>query len=119
MRLPCPPVFGMIQRGVEVVIRMMDNVQQKSIQPVIQATIQSGTLIFTDKYDIYNRLPDWGYDHKTVCHSRGEYARSVGDPGSLITAIKLRQNRHFRSGNQEYKPRFVLLISASKMTILP
>jgi len=79
MRLPCSPVFGMIQRGGEVVIRMMDNVQQKSIQPVIQ----SGRLIFTDEYDSYNRLPEWGYEHKTVCHSRGEYARSVGDSSSL------------------------------------
>lgn len=76
-----PPIFGMIQRGGEVVIRMMHNVQQKSIQPLIQATIQSGTLIFTDEYDIYNRLPEWGYEHKTVCHSRGEYARDEDGDG--------------------------------------
>jgi len=31
-----------------------------------------GTLIHTDEYSIYARLPAWGYQHKTVCHGRGE-----------------------------------------------
>jgi ISXO2-like transposase domain len=30
-----PPVFGLLQRGGEVVIHMLDNVQQKTIQPII------------------------------------------------------------------------------------
>src|SRR4051812_36306250 len=33
----------------------------------------------TDEYDIYARLPAWGYTHKTVCHARGEYARDEDD----------------------------------------
>jgi hypothetical protein len=33
-----------------------------------------GSLVNTDEYVIYNRLPEWGYDHKTVCHAAGEYA---------------------------------------------
>ena len=33
-----PPIFGMIQRGGEVVIRMLENVQQRTIKP-IKATI--------------------------------------------------------------------------------
>ncbi|MGC1528525.1 MAG: IS1595 family transposase [Phormidesmis sp.] len=48
-----PPIFGMIQRGGEVVIQMLANVQQKTIQPIIQATVSAGTLIYTDEYDIY------------------------------------------------------------------
>gem|GEM_PF-3405645 len=38
----------------------------------------------------------------------GFLSLSPSFPRRSITAIKLRQNRHFRSGNQEYKPRFVL-----------
>lgn len=71
----------MLQRGGEVVIQMLANVQQKTIQPLIQAVIQPGTLLYTDEYDIYARLPEWGYDHKTVCHSRGEYARDEDGDG--------------------------------------
>lgn len=39
-----PPVFGMIQRTGEVVIRILDNVQQATI---------------------YSHLEAWGYPHKT------------------------------------------------------
>ena len=42
----------MIERGGEVVIRMLENVQQVTIKPLIQATIVPGTLVYTDEYDI-------------------------------------------------------------------
>lgn len=76
-----PPIFGMIQRGGEVVIRMLENVQQKTIQPLITTTIANGSTVFTDEYDIYHRLPQWGYTHKTVCHGHGEYARDEDGDG--------------------------------------
>ena len=34
-----PPVFGMIQRSGEVVIRMLANVKQPTIEPLIKSTI--------------------------------------------------------------------------------
>jgi transposase len=60
---------------------MLDNVQQKTIQPIIEAAVATGTCIHTDEYDIYARLPAWGYQHKTVCHGRGEYARDADGDG--------------------------------------
>lgn len=71
----------MLQRGGQVVIRMLENVQQATIEPVLRATIQPGTQLYTDEYDIYTRLPDWGYGHRTVCHSHGEYARDEDGDG--------------------------------------
>lgn len=71
----------MIERGGEVVIKMLANVQQKTIKPIIQATVNTGTLIYTDEYDIYARLEAWGYAHKSVCHSAGEYARDEDGDG--------------------------------------
>ena len=71
----------MIQRGGDVVIRMLENVQQRTIKPLIQATIAPGTCVYTDEYDIYNRLEQWGYAHESVCHSRGEYARDDDGDG--------------------------------------
>ena len=68
-----PPVFGMIQRGGQVVMRMLANVQQGTIQPILLTVIALGTVVFTDEDDIYSRLSEWGYRHRTVCHSRGEY----------------------------------------------
>ena len=82
-----PPIFGMIQRGGQVMIRMLANVKQVTIEPLIRATIGKGSIIHTDEYDIYNRLTQWGYDHRTVCHSKGEYARDDDGDGFCETHV--------------------------------
>ena len=71
----------MIEREGSVVIRMLENVQQQTIQPLVKATIEPGSLIYTDEYAIYDALPQWGYDHKHVCHGAGEYARDEDGDG--------------------------------------
>ena len=60
---------------------MLANVRQRTIRPVIEATVVNGALVYTDEYDVYARLEDWGYGHKTVCHARGEYARDEDGDG--------------------------------------
>ena len=76
-----PPIFGMMQRNGEVVITMLPNVQQNTIAPLIKRTIAKGTVVYTDEYDIYGRLTEWGYPHHTVCHSAGEFARDEDGDG--------------------------------------
>ena len=76
-----PPILGLIQRGGQVVLRMPANVRQTTIKPVIEAAVAGGTLVYTDEYGSYARLPAWGYRHKTVCHGRGEYARDEDGDG--------------------------------------
>src|SRR5919205_440920 len=70
-----PPILGPIQRGGQVVLHMLADVRQSTIRPVIAAAVAEGTLVHTDEYASYARLPAWGYRHKTVRHGRGEYAR--------------------------------------------
>ena len=76
-----PPIFGMIERGGKVRIVMLENVQQKTIRPLIKETIAPGTVVNTDEYVIYAALPQWGYVRKSVCHSQGEYARDEDGDG--------------------------------------
>ena len=64
-----------------MVVRMLANVQQTTIRPVIEATVARGALVHTDEYDVHARLESWGYGHKTVCHTRGEYARDEDGDG--------------------------------------
>jgi transposase-like protein len=71
----------MIQRGGQVVLRMLANVQQETIRPIIETMVAKGARIHTDEYDIYARLETWGYGHRTVCHGRGEYARDEDGDG--------------------------------------
>ena len=79
-----PPVFGMMQRGGQVVINLLANVQQKTIEPFIKDTIVPGTLVYTDEYSIYARLPSWGYSHKSVYRvtviMRQQFADTVCSP---------------------------------------
>lgn len=76
-----PPVFGALERGGEVLIRMLDNVQQKTIKPVIERYVRQGSLVYSDEYRIYDRLDTWRYTHKQVCHGVGEYARDDDGDG--------------------------------------
>ncbi|WP_158106992.1 transposase [Caedibacter taeniospiralis] len=54
-----PPIFGMIQRGGEVVIQMPPDVKQKTIKPHIEACIQPGSKVYTDEYAIYSNLTSY------------------------------------------------------------
>ena len=76
-----PPILGLFQRNGDVAIQMLPNVQQVTIQPIITERIASGSLIYTDDYDIYDRLSDWGYAHQSVNHAQGEYARDDDGDG--------------------------------------
>jgi len=60
------PIFGMIQRSGKVVIRMLANVQQMTIEIFIKVTILLATQVYTNEYAIYTPLLEWGYTHKTV-----------------------------------------------------
>jgi transposase-like protein len=62
-------------------MRMLPNVRQRTIQPIITATVAPGSQVYTDEYDIYARLEAWGYGHQTVCHAHGEYARDKDGDG--------------------------------------
>ncbi|WP_339097327.1 IS1595 family transposase [Deinococcus sp. VB343] len=80
-----PPVLGMIERGGKLVLHLCDNVQQRTIQPLITAAITPSTVVSTDEYAIYNRLTEWGYGHVTVNHGDSEYARD--DDGDGINEV--------------------------------
>lgn len=62
-------------------MRMLSNVRQTTIKPIINEVVAKGSLIYTDEYDIYARLTAWGYGHETVCHAKGEYARDDDGDG--------------------------------------
>ncbi|WP_211252343.1 IS1595 family transposase [Deinococcus marmoris] len=80
-----PPVLGMIERGGQLVLQLCANVQQHTIRPHILTAIQTGSVVNTDEYAIYARLPGWGFTHVTVNHGRGEFARD--DDGDGVNEV--------------------------------
>jgi transposase len=78
----------MIPRGGDVVMRMLDHVQHRTIKPLSHATMAPGTCVSTDEDDIDGRLEQWGYAHASVCQSRGEYARDDDGDGFHDVHVK-------------------------------
>ena len=83
----------MIQRGGQVVMHLLANVKQQTIEPFIKDTIASGTLVYTDAYSMYARLETWGSDHKRVNHGRGEYARDEDGDGFCEVQVNTMEPR--------------------------
>ena len=71
----------MVERGGLVCLRVLPDVQQKTIRPVIVSCVVKGATFYTDEYTIYNKVASWGYIHKTVNHGQGEYARDEDGDG--------------------------------------
>ncbi len=90
-----PPIFRMTQRGGAVVIRLLESVQQVTIQPLVERFIAPGTQVYTDEYDSYHRLSEGGFDHQTVYHGRGEYVRD--DEGDGFHEVHVNTAKRFWS----------------------
>ncbi len=43
-----PPILGLIERGGDVVITMLENVKQTTIEPIIRSFIKEGSTVYTD-----------------------------------------------------------------------
>jgi transposase len=50
------PIFGMLPRTVEVMIRLLEDVQQVTMGPLIKQSIAEGSVVYMNEYDIYSRL---------------------------------------------------------------
>lgn len=66
-------VLGAVERGGEVVARVVDDTTISSVVPFIRGKIAIGTTLNTDDYNSYSDVKYLGYNHKTVNHSSKEY----------------------------------------------
>jgi len=82
-----PPILGLVQRrdkadqdapAAHVYLEVLENVRTATIKPLIVAKVKGGSQFFTDEYNIYH-FTKADYDHRTVNHGAGEYARRDPD----------------------------------------
>jgi len=82
-----PPLLGLVQRrdkadqdapAAQVYLEVRENVRTATIQPIIAAKVKGGAQFFTDEYTSYP-FTKVDYDHRTVNHGAGEYARRAPD----------------------------------------
>jgi transposase-like protein len=71
-------VFGVHERGGNVLTAVVPNVKRKTLEAVILEKVAEGSTISTDELHSYRALKGYGYAHGTVNHSAGEYVnRSI------------------------------------------
>ncbi len=68
-------VFGMLQRGGQIMTKVVPDDKRNTLQPIIQANAYNGANIHSDTLKSYQGLDKFGYKHETVCHSAKEYVR--------------------------------------------
>jgi transposase-like protein len=67
-------VFGMLERGGELRAMIVDNLKANTVHPIINANVKPGTAVMTDEGMAYRGM-DYTYQHESVSHAQGEYAR--------------------------------------------
>jgi transposase len=68
-------VFGMVERGGDVVTEVVPSRHARNLLPRIEKHVVAGSEIHTDEMGAYNNLVIRGFNHKRVNHSAGEYVR--------------------------------------------
>lgn len=61
-------VLGIVERGGQVVAKVMPDGSWKSMQPVISSTIPALTTVYTDAAGVLRNVRDMGHTHRTVKH---------------------------------------------------
>jgi len=70
------PVLGMLERGGDVIGRVMKNTSKQQITPNILEHIKPTATLYTDEWAGYNDVSKI-YPHYSVDHGRGEYGRGI------------------------------------------
>ena len=72
-------VVGMLERGGELITRVVTSRTKRSMHALIQTHVLPGTTISTDEMGGYKDIGQRGYRHLTVNHNRGQYVdRTTG-----------------------------------------
>ena len=66
-------VFGMLERGGDIMAHVVPNVRKRTLQPLITESVEPGSIVHTDELASYSGLDRAGYRHETVNHGLGEY----------------------------------------------
>jgi len=76
------PVLGMKERDGNVIATVVDNTKQKTVTPIIKATVKEGATVCTDEWQAYNKLGG-SYNHLRVNHSAKEYVNGMAHTNGM------------------------------------
>lgn len=76
-------VFGMVERDGIARVRQVRSSGARVLLPEIASGVAQNTHIHTDEYVAYKSLPQRGYSHTTVNHSKLEYVRGTAHTNTI------------------------------------
>lgn len=76
-------VFGMLERGGDVMTRVVPDTSRKTLEKHILQNIEKGTTISSDEWRAYRGLRKLGYPHGSVNHSAEEWVNGPHHTNSL------------------------------------
>jgi transposase-like protein len=65
-----------ITKQSKVVLQVVTDTQQKSVEPVVNNNVEDGTIVYSDEWHAYNNLSN-NYEHSIVNHSVKEYVNGM------------------------------------------
>lgn len=63
------PVFGILERDGRVVVEMVPNLKAQTVLDLAVTKVRRGSIVYTDRFRIYDSLMFCGYRHLKVDHS--------------------------------------------------
>ncbi len=76
-------VFGMVERGGDVMTRVVPNVRKATLERHILENIRGGATVSTDELTSYGKIARFGYDHGTVNHSADQWVDGIHHTNSI------------------------------------
>ncbi|MDB5684864.1 MAG: transposase [Sphingomonas bacterium] len=86
-------VLGMVERGGDIVTRVVPNNRQSSVFPPIMSLVKPGSEIHTDMARSYQELWRRGYKHLRVNHGAGQYVTGDGTHTQTIEGFWMQLKR--------------------------
>lgn len=76
-------VFGMVERGGNVITRVVPNVRRKTLEAHMLENIKTGATVSTDELQSYANIARHGYEHGTVNHSADQWVDGIHHVNSI------------------------------------
>jgi len=67
------PVLGILERGGNLIVKVIPNTRRKTLEPIIKANIEAGSTLYSDDWYRHSKLFQT-FNHQMVNHSAKQYA---------------------------------------------
>lgn len=114
-----PPILGLVGRqSSQIRLEICLDTKQATIQPEVEAATDEAICFYTDECSAYGRISETGRIHRTVCHSKREWARDDDGDGfcevhcntmeGIWTGLR-NHLRPFRGVHKRYLAQYVMM----------